>query len=458
VVWWAAALAGAAAPIAAEEAGNDVISLIVELLQDRDKDIRALGLEQVRSQAKGRAATHEFAAVLPNLTPDAQIGLLGALADRGDTAARPAVLEALANSHATDVHVAAIAALGPLGEPADVPRLVQILSEASEAEQMAARRSLVRLAGDEIPRAIAAEMEKAPPPVRVALIEVLAARRAVNAIDDILSAAVDADPHVRTAAMAALGDLAGPEHLSGMVQGVLKAEEGRERAAAEKAVMFVSCRIADPEQRAVPLLAVMDTLEDAERTALLPTLGRVGGAAAWKIVEGAVTGSDPVRHELGLIALCNWPDASVAEQLIEQAQTDEHPECRRRALRALIRVAPLPDGRSDAEKLDLLQRAMAMSTRDAERKLVLERARAIRTPQTLRFVMQYLDEPTYAEQICQTVVELAHHRNLREPNKAEFDRALDQVLKTSQDATVLERATRYKNGQTWARPTSAPEP
>jgi hypothetical protein len=85
--------------------------------------------------------------------------------------------------------------------------------------------------------------------------------------------------------------------------------------------------------------------------------------------------------------------------------------------------------------------------------LTLQRASAIRAPETLRFLVPYLDQPAYAQQACQTVVELAHHRDLREPNKAEFDRALDKVIQTSKDATVVDRANRYKKGQTWARPT-----
>jgi hypothetical protein len=121
-------------------------------------------------------------------------------------------------------------------------------------------------------------------------------------------------------------------------------------------------------------------------------------------------------------------------------------------VRAVIRVAPLPDGRSDGQRLELLQQAMAMSTRDAERTLVLQRAAAIRTVQSLRFVLYYLDRPAYAQHASQTVVELAHHRGLRELHKAEFDEALDRVIGTSKDATVIERANRYKKGQTWVRP------
>ncbi len=53
---------------------------------------------------------------------------------------------------------------------------------------------------------------------------------------------------------------------------------------------------------------------------------------------------------------------------------------------------------------------------------------------------------------CETIVELAHHRELREPNKSEFDPALDKVIKLSNDPVVVDRANRYKRGETWARP------
>ena len=49
------------------------------------------------------------------------------------------------------------------------------------------------------------------------------------------------------------------------------------------------------------------------------------------------------------------------------------------------------------------------------------------------------------------MVELAHHRSLREPNKVEFDRALDRVIQVSKEATDIERAKRYKRGETWVR-------
>ena len=61
---------------------DEGLSLVIELLRDADKDIRALALEQVRTEAKGEAATRKFAELLPALPPETQVGLLGALAAR----------------------------------------------------------------------------------------------------------------------------------------------------------------------------------------------------------------------------------------------------------------------------------------------------------------------------------------------------------------------------------------
>jgi hypothetical protein len=177
-------------------------------------------------------------------------------------------------------------------------------------------------------------------------------------------------------------------------------------------------------------------------------LGRVGGAQSLKVVEEALADKTPRRRDAGVRALCNWPDASAAAELLHLALTDEDAGHRLLALRAVIRVAALPDKRSDAERLDLLKRCMTMATRNEERNLVLQRAPAVRTVESLRFAVPYLDRPENAQEASATVVELAHHRELRVPNKTEFDKALDAVIRTAKDADVVDRAKRYRKGKT----------
>src|SRR5262245_26212701 len=79
----------AATVLAADQKADDVVPMIIKLLDNKDVEFRAAGLDQVRSGAKGAAATKAFAAQLPKLDGSAQVALLSALADRGDNAARP---------------------------------------------------------------------------------------------------------------------------------------------------------------------------------------------------------------------------------------------------------------------------------------------------------------------------------------------------------------------------------
>ncbi|MEM9657209.1 MAG: hypothetical protein AAF961_02505, partial [Planctomycetota bacterium] len=148
------------------------------------------------------------------------------------------------------------------------------------------------------------------------------------------------------------------------------------------------------------------------------------------------------------------PDASVADRLIDRAQREDHPAHRRMALRSLIRIAPLPDERTNEARLELLKKAMQMCEQDADRLAALERAKAVRIVETLRYLLPYLQQPKFAEQASLTIVELAHHSGLREAHRSEFHEALDQVIETSGDPVVIDRANHYKKGQTWVRPKS----
>lgn len=429
-----------------------LVPLILNLLGDQDKEVRSLALEQIRTQAKGATATNLFAAQLPQLAAEVQTELLSALTDRGDSAARSAIATLLNTTDQSSVRVAAMRALGFLGDAADVPALLHWLQDGSQAERDMARTSLIRLPGEAVSRAVLAASSQADDAQRLVLLEILAERRAFEVAPDLLPLVTNTDASVRAAAMRTLGQLAGPEHIPGMLQGVLAAERGRERDDAEKAVMLVCQRIEDPQQQAQPLLAAISALGPADQAAILPTLGRVGGPAARSFVRNAIGSHDPALKDAGVRALCNWPNASVAADLIELIQTAQEPGDQLAAMRALIRVAVLPDGRSDLEKLELLQTALSLCTRDTERKLVLQRVQAVRIPESLRFLLPFLDQPAMAQQACSSIVELAHHRALRDAHKAEFHAALDRVIQIATDDTVVDRAQRYQRGQTWVRP------
>jgi HEAT repeat protein len=439
------------ATTAMSAAPQEAVQMTIDLIARDDAAFRAVGLDRVRYGLKGAEATQQFAGLVSKLAPARQIELAAALADRGDAAALPAMLALLLAAKEPDVRATAIRTIGTLGGGPEVAVLRQSLT-AADPERAAARRALTILRGKDVTPALIDAAKTADPTLRPAFIEILADRRALSALPDLVAAAVDGDAAVRSAAMRALAKLGGPEQVPGMVKGVLKAAAGGERDEAERALVMVCTQSAGREQSAAAFLEQFKAADDAARQVLLPTVGRVGGAGAIAIVDGLLADADAAKRKLGLTALTKWPDATVAPRLLELLGKAEVPAEREMVLGALIRIAPLPDNKlNDKQKLELLQKTMTLCQRDEDRRRVLERANAIRTIDTLRFVMPYLDDPKLAEPACLSVVELAHHRNLRDAHKDEFLKALDKVLGTTKNPELVERAERYKQGQTWER-------
>jgi HEAT repeat protein len=425
--------------------------MTIDFLARDDADFRAIGLERVRYGLKGEAATRQLTGLLSKLAPARQLELTAALADRGDRAALPAVTALLQASHEPAVRAAAIHAVGSLGGGPEVAALTRSLA-AADPEKAAARRALTVIRGTDATAMIVAASKQADAGLRPTLIDILADRRAVTAVPDLLAAAVGDDAAIRTAAMRALAKLGGPEQVPGMVQGVIKAAAGGERDEAERALVMVCTHNRGKERAANVLLEQFKAADDTTRETLVAVLGRVGGDGAIAIVDGLIADAHAAKRKLGLMALTKWPDAAVSQRLLDLLGTSQDPVERDQLLGALIRIAPLPDNKlNDQQKLELLQKTMSLCQRDEDRRRVLERANAIRTVETLRFVVPYLDDPNLAEPACLSVVELAHHRTLRDANKDEFTKALDKVLGTTKNEELVERAERYKQGQTWER-------
>jgi hypothetical protein len=432
---------------AASASTRQAAERVVSLLGSDDTDLHAVALDVIRHGLKGEWVTRLVADLLPSLPPPRQATLLLALADRGDAAALPAAKVAAAASNA-DVRAAAVQLIGRLGGPAEVAVLVNSLS-AKGNERDAARRGLVEIAGPEAAAAIRAAAATGSAATRADVIDALAERRDRTALPVLVQAAVDDDASVREAAMRTLARFGGPNEIPAMVQSLLRAS-GDEQRAAELAIAAV-CTAAQNADRSTDVLIDRYQAADAQsRAKLLAALARVGGPKVMGIVDAML--DDPAQRPQGLDALSKWPDATVKDRLLDLVGTATDPREKDLLLGTLIRIAPLPDNKlNDRDKLDLLVKTMALCERTEDKARILERANAIRTMETFRFVVPYLNDPALAEPACRSVVELAHHQKLRDANKDEFTRALDKVLAATKNEELIERATRYKAGQTWDR-------
>lgn len=351
----------------AEEASNsELIKMIGDLLGGDDRDMRALGLQQVREESPGEAATLQFASLLPKLKSEVQSGLLEALGDRGDRAARPAVLQMIASDQA-GVRAAAIQALGSLGTDEDVPMLAEKTAAKAKEDSNAARLSLVRMRGEKVNAAILAALPKSNPQSRSVLLNVLAARNAKEAVPAVLEQAGDKDSQVRSAALDALRQLADVPNTEALVVLVKGAESPEMLMRAEMALRTVCGR--GREACVAPILAARQGAKPDADVVLLRALARAGGAKALEAISAESNSTNEQIRNEAIRLICNWPDPAVTPQLLKLAESGKDLRTRVLAIRGMVRIAnSSADGVPD---LELLKKAMSLSNRAAEKRLVL---------------------------------------------------------------------------------------
>lgn len=369
--------------------GEKAIDLVMKPFTGDDASLRAAAAGYIRD-VPGAEATKAFAAQLPKLTPDQQVLMLDALADRGDAAAASAVAEA-AKSTSEKVRAAALRALARVGDAAAVPLLAEAVTRAVAAEADAARYSLNTLNGPKVDEAILAYLAAAAEPkTRFELIKSLTARRTASALPALLKAASDDDPGVRQEAFKALGLLADEKTLPGLVGLLVNAKTEGERATLEKAVSTVCGKVKKEEDRDAPLLAALPNAATPAKIALLRTLGKFGGEKPLAAVRAAVKDADPQIQNAAIRALAEWPDGSPADDLLDLVKGAPDETLRIIALRGYVRTIGLPSERPIGEVLKHFQEAMDLAKRPDDKKLILSAMSDVYHPDVLKMIEPYL--------------------------------------------------------------------
>jgi len=123
------------------------------------------------------------------------------------------------------------------------------------------------------------------------------------------------------------------------------------------------------------------------------------------------------------------------------------------ALGVNFRVAPLPDKRSGAQRLELLQKALALCTTEPLQNRVLKRPG--RSASSRRCVLSCPTGPAGPrQQACERSSRLAHHRDLRE-RTTRVRPGARQGHRHQHEPRRAPAADRYKEQPNWAKPTVA---
>ncbi len=343
-------------------------SLLVELLQSEDKGLFGLGLSTAR-ELEGADVTESLVGALEQVWPERRALVILALADRGDAAVLPTMMEA-AKSGSMQVRVAAVAALGRLGDATCIPVLLNAATETDEELSQAGKTALEVLPGDEVSKVLADRLGQAAGKERLVLIGVAGGRR-IAAVPLLLSAADDADPQVRSAALAALGEVVELNDLSALIQRVVTPRNAEDAEVVQRALNAASIRMPDREACAEQLAAAAGGASLPARMALLDVLSAVGGNKALQAIETAAKENNPELQDKATELLGRWMTPDAAPVLLDLAKSNVDDKYKIRALRGCIRILKQFDV-PEPERAAMCRAALAAAQRDAEKKLVLE--------------------------------------------------------------------------------------
>jgi HEAT repeat protein len=421
---------------------DEAIGIVLDILRSDDQEMQAAAIAMVK-EMPGTQVTEALAKELPNLSAKSQVQLLSALGDRGDVAARPAVVAAL-KSEDQSVRIAVLRALGQLGDDSSVELLAQAAAGARGAEQKAARDSLYRLRGPNVDKVILSAIPKTEAKTKVELISSVGQRNITAGVGTLLATAKDSDRKVRTGSLRTLKVVAGPGNLPALVELLIKAKSSSDRTEAVKTIAAVAHRITDKNRQAQSVLAARPSVkETAARCSLLNVLGRIGDNSALPVLKAALKDEKVEVQTAAIRALADWPTSEPVAELQKIAESSSNKVHKILALRGFVRLLGFASDRTADETIELYKKAMNMAPDAGEKKKVLSGLAATKTLAAMQMAAGYLNDKVLSVEAGAAVVNIAGGIYADNPEQAK--NMLNQVMKTTKSDSLRQQAQELIN-------------
>lgn len=393
------------------------IALLIEQLNSKEPTLFHMGLSTAR-EFPGGEIDKALATEITKAAPERAALVIYAMADRKETVVLPAVTKA-AGPGPKPVRLAAINALGRVGNDTSLASLLQAGVDSDADVVRAAKEALSDLPGASIDKEIVTRLAKAEAKSYPLLIEVVGKRR-ISAIPELQKALDHSDKVVRAAALTSLGATVSPKDLSILITQFVSGKHEDDQPAAKQALMTACIRMPDREVCAADLSKAMAKSEVADQVELLQVLGQVGGTKALKTIVASAKSSDTDLQDTATELLGKWMTIDAAPELLDLSKTAPGDKYKVRAFRGYVRIARqfvMPD----PERLAMCEEALKVCRNAADQKLVLEILKRYPTLDTLKLAFKLTQEvPELKDEGTQTVMAIAQKLNTKTDEVAEI--------------------------------------
>ncbi len=378
--------------------GEKNLPLLLAAVNDPQPQFREAALKYAGNNLTP-AATALWIKSLAKANNDGKAAVISMLGRNKAAEALPSIIRALSDKDA-NVRQAAITAAGQAGGVQAVPALLALMRKGDTKEIAAIQGVLKTIKGDEVAQQSGDAMSSMPPAAQVALINVLASRKADSRIQNVLPLVKASNETVRNAAMEGLKDMVTAANLPTLFSLLSATERPADIKALQAAVVSAAAGLQNP---AAPVIAQMEKEPAAKQERYYRALSGIGGAAALKVVSNAFDKGNASQKQAAVAALNDWSDAGASAELLRIARNDA--AYRKTALDGYVRLAKT--GSTPEQRLLMLTNAMELAQDAGLKKNILQQAEQCKVFPALLFAGNYLDDAAVQQEAALAVMNIA---------------------------------------------------
>jgi HEAT repeat protein len=384
--------------------GQNAFEDLIHSMESLSLELRARALE-LAQRIPGEEATARWLECLETSPPEVQAQIIGMLGRRGDATALPVLREKL-KSHHKVIKLAAIPAAARLGGEDIFFDILPLMRTDQEDEIAAVKKVLQGYPGPLlIPEAVKI-LDKVPPFSQVALMEILAERRAKAHVDIFFTKAESENENIRHAALEGLANLARPQDMSRLIEMLIKTDSNRDIRLIQEAVVAGANRMEGKEKRADLLLEALENVPAEKQPGLLRPLSRIGGHRALQEVIAKTESEDLQVRTTALSVLADWPDFEAAEELSRIWQNTDNLKFLLVAVRGYVRLVH-ESAMEPEEKLDRYEEVLDRVSYPAAKAVVLGRLGMIQSIEAFEIAVSFLEHKELRSQAAAAVARIA---------------------------------------------------
>ncbi len=352
-------------------AGERAQAMLIDQLKGADAGMQEAAIAAIRNVVKPDDIG-QICSLLPGLTPDTQVKLLAVLPGYPADRVRPAVMQA-AQSDAMAVRLAALKAVGVVGDASSVPFLAEWAAASRGAEQTAARAALGLLKGRQVDAAVLSGVTGHPrAEVQAELLQAIGDRRMFAAKGVVVERLGFSSARIRVQALRTLRVIGTPSDMPAVLAALIESGEDTERLEAETTVSALAQTIANPDGRAAAVKGMLAETKDPQALArLYGVLGRIGDDTSLPQLRIALAHDSREIVDVAVRALAAWPTPAARDDLLLLARKSENESHRLLALQGLVRMIGSERNRKPEGVVADLKQASLLAARPEEKKLIL---------------------------------------------------------------------------------------